>query len=710
LALKKTQSPFKQMTFWKAFAVLFIHLVLFVTFLWIVREQNSNRNNRSATDGMIRNRVQQITKMIEDRLVTRYVDQLLELVEPLESNVSDLNRLLVEWLSERETVISVSLWLKNQESPSRTIQTDFLSALQVRRMTNEDRRILLSYIYSKKIAIRETGKPFVIGEIISDNFMGYPILSIGIPLGDASRIEALEIKIGLKSIDDTLKEIVQEGEALDILNSSGNLLFSTERGKPMPLRVPDSEEIIWEEDQILTCVPLPNIPWNVLFTKQAAQISQKPANPFDYLIVILIIGCIVITLSAVILSRWIDHPQKKLITAATEMARGNFNLRLPVQKNKTMNRLVKLFNYMAEEMDRLQKMDVSEIINEKNKTETILQHIADGVVVTDPQDRILVINSVAEKWFGLNEKNVTRKPIRQCIKNQPLISLLQEVKDGRPHSSAELSIDLISTKEKKIFQAHAARVHNPEDKLIGVVTVIRDVTKEKEADRIKTELVSMVAHELKSPLTSIYGFSELLLDSELNDPQAKEYAQVILTESTRLTDLINKFLDLSRLEAGRTEIHMIPFDLRQVVDKIAAVYKGQAEVKEIKVITEMPRRLPLAFGDPDMIEQVLLNLFSNAVKYSPNHSKVGIEAKVNEKEIVISVIDNGYGIPSEAIGRIFDKFYRVAASEGTEEVEGSGLGLTLAKEIVEKHGGTITVNSRLGIGSIFSFSIPRTEK
>ena len=431
---------------------------------------------------------------------------------------------------------------------------------------------------------------------------------------------------------------------------------------------------------------------------------------FDNLIIILIIACIVITLSAVILSKWIDLPQKKLIAAATEMARGNFNQRLPIQKNKTMNRLVKLFNYMAEEMDRLQKMDVSEIINEKNKTETILRHIADGVVVTDPQDRILVINSVAEKWFGLNEKNVTRKPIRQCIKNQPLISLLQEVKDGRLHSSAELSIDVISTKEKKIFQAHAARVHNPEDKLIGVVTVIRDVTKEKEADRIKTELVSMVAHELKSPLTSIYGFSELLLDSELNDPQAKEYAQVILSESTRLTDLINKFLDLSRLEAGRTEIHMIPFDLRQVVDKITDVYKGQAEAKEIKVITELPRKLPLAFGDPDMIEQVLLNLFSNAVKYSPNHSKVGIEAKVNDKEIVISVIDNGYGIPSEAIGRIFDKFYRVSDSEGTEEVEGSGLGLTLAKEIVEKHGGTITVNSRLGIGSIFSFSIPRTEK
>ena len=267
----------------------------------------------------------------------------------------------------------------------------------------------------------------------------------------------------------------------------------------------------------------------------------------------------------------------------------------------------------------------------------------------------------------------------------------------------------LGSREKKVFQAHAARMHDRDDKLVGVVTVIRDVTKEKEVDRIKTELISMVAHELKSPLTSIYGFSELLLESNLKDPQAKEYTQVILNESTRLTDLVNKFLDLSRLEAGRTEIRMNPFDLRQVVEKILETYRGQAEKKKIRVIAEIPENLPLALGDQDMIEQVLLNLFSNAVKYSPDHSKIGIEAKEEEDKIVVSMIDNGYGIPREALPRIFDKFYRVVDSEGTDEVEGSGLGLALAKEIVEQHGGTIMVNSRLGVGSVFSFTIPKAE-
>jgi len=239
--------------------------------------------------------------------------------------------------------------------------------------------------------------------------------------------------------------------------------------------------------------------------------------------------------------------------------------------------------------------------------------------------------------------------------------------------------------------------------------VIRDITKEKEAEQIKTELVSMVAHELKSPLTSIYGFSELLLDSKLDDPQAKEYTRVILTESTRLTDLVNKFLDLSRLEAGRTEIQIIPFDLQQLIQKIIDINKTLADKKHIRIVTEIQNNLPLASGDQDLIEQVLVNLYSNAVKYSPERSKIGLEAKVEKNKILVSVIDNGYGIPKESIGQIFDKFYRVAETDSSHETEGSGLGLALAKEIIEQHGGTITVNSRLGVGSVFSFTLKPAE-
>jgi PAS domain S-box-containing protein len=509
----------------------------------------------------------------------------------------------------------------------------------------------------------------------------------------------MEMKIRLNDFHNVLGNTLSEDENIIIMEESGEILFSSQENFEIPDIPKDFTDVLWDDQNAKLFTQLNNLPWNLYLTKKVNPLIATNTQLWIYLSFIGAAGLLLSLLFGVIWSKWIDKPILELTETATEIARGDFTISIPLQKNMLINRLIKIFNYMAEEMDRFKQLDVSEIINEKNKNEAILRNIADGVLVTDNQDRILIINTVAEKWFGLDEEKIVKKPIQEYIKNNTLISLLQEVKDGQIQSSTEFDFQIQETREKKVFQAHAARIQNMEDKLIGVVTVIRDVTKEKEADRIKTELVSMVAHELKSPLTSIYGFSELLLDSNPEDIKAREYAQVILTESTRLTDLVNKFLDLARLEAGRTEIKKNPFDLRQVVDKIVETYKGQAEKKNIRVITEIPENMALAMGDQDMIEQVILNLFSNAVKYSPQHSKIGIESKEDGDNLVISVIDNGYGIPKEALSHIFDKFYRVIDSEGSEDVEGSGLGLALAREIIE----------RLGVGSVFTFTLPRAN-
>jgi signal transduction histidine kinase len=184
---------------------------------------------------------------------------------------------------------------------------------------------------------------------------------------------------------------------------------------------------------------------------------------------------------------------------------------------------------------------------------------------------------------------------------------------------------------------------------------------------------------------------------------------VIQTESSRLTELINKFLDLSKLEAGKTEVRMTAFDIKQVIQQVIETNRMQVEKKEIRAITDIQENLSFAFGDQDMVEQVLQNLYNNAIKYSPKRSKIGIEVKESKDEIIVNVIDNGYGIPKDALPNIFEKFYRVIDTEGYDEVEGSGLGLALTKEIVERHGGTISVKSRLGVGSVFTFTLPRSN-
>ncbi|MCG3118910.1 MAG: Sensor histidine kinase ResE [bacterium] len=415
------------------------------------------------------------------------------------------------------------------------------------------------------------------------------------------------------------------------------------------------------------------------------------------------------TFGAYYLFKRITQPITHFTRTATEIARGNFDERVNVESQDELGRLAKIFNYMTEELHRLRKMDLSRIINEKKKTDTIIKNIADGVIVTDPNNCILVMNSVMEIWFGIQEKDCYNKPLEQCISNNTLLQFIRGVQNDATKKTPTTEIVIKSTKTwKDIFlQAHAARVANEQNELIGIVTILRDITREKEIDRMKTELVSMVAHELRSPLTSISGFSELLLDPTVNREQSEEYATIILKESNRLSDLINKFLDISKIEAGKSQAKKVPMQIRDVVDKVLDVNLHQAEKKGIVVSVKVSPNLPLVIGDGDMLEQVILNLFTNAVKYSPENTAIEIRLKERENDVLIEVEDNGYGISEKAQQRLFEKFYRVTDNEKVREITGTGLGLALVKEIIEIHGGSITVRSKLGEGSTFSFTIPK---
>jgi PAS domain S-box-containing protein len=423
-----------------------------------------------------------------------------------------------------------------------------------------------------------------------------------------------------------------------------------------------------------------------------------------------VLATLLATVGTYYLSKRISTPITDFARTATSIARGNFNERVTVESQDELGRLARIFNFMTEELDRLRKMDLNRIINEKKKNDTIIKNIADGVIVTDPNNRIVVMNSVMESWFGIHEKECLSKPLEQCISNNTLLQFIRNVlQNDSTKNTPTTEIVIKSTKTwRDIFlQAHAARVNNEQNELIGIVTILRDITREKEIDRMKTELVSMVAHELRSPLTSISGFSELLLDPTVNREQSEEYATIILKESNRLSELINKFLDISKIEAGKSQAKKVPMQIRDVVDKVLDVNLHQAEKKGIVVSVKLSSNLPLVLGDPDMLEQVVLNLFTNAVKYSAENTAIEIRLKERESEVLIEVEDNGYGISEKSQQRLFEKFYRVTDNEKVREITGTGLGLALVKEIVEIHGGSIAVQSKLGEGSTFSFTIPK---
>jgi len=436
------------------------------------------------------------------------------------------------------------------------------------------------------------------------------------------------------------------------------------------------------------------------------------ASLFPGFFSVIVLAMLLAGIVAFVVSRKITLPISDFTKSATEIARGNFSQEIKVTSNDEIGRLARLFNYMTTELRRLYNMNLAQIIAERNKTQTIIKNIADGVIVTDPQSHILLLNDSAEKWLGLREGEASEKPLSNFIKEEKMLQIITEATESRAPNIPAVELVLKSPGDWKprVLQARAARVQQDNGDLIGIVTILRDITQQKEIDKMKTELVSMVAHELRSPLTSISGFSELLLDPDLHREQQEEYAGIILKESNRLGDLINKFLDISRIESGRIQPKKTPLDLTETLQVVVGNNSFIAAKKDIEVEIHAPDNISQVFADNGMLEQVFLNLLSNAVKYSPEKTRIDFVIKQDEAQVIVEVHDQGYGIPREAMGKIFDKFFRVTEHEAVRANTGSGLGLALVRQIVELHGGHITVESELGRGSVFTVHLPKANR
>jgi len=445
-------------------------------------------------------------------------------------------------------------------------------------------------------------------------------------------------------------------------------------------------------------------------------VGSKNDLPFAYY-GFLILTLLLAVVGAYYVGKEISRPIKQFKKSALEVARGNFDHKISIDSDDEIGKLAKIFDYMIEEF---RKQHIQGSLSENKQIETILKGTSDGVIVTDAQNKILRINSVALKWFNLDE-NSEKKPIRDLIEDETLVKCIEEISRNSKKKSETIEITTVPLGETKplILQALASRIEDDEgvgveleasERLIGVATILRDITREKEIDRLKTELVSLVAHELRSPLTCISGFSELLLDNTVTRAQSEEYASIILKESNRLSELINKFLDISKIEAGKSQFRKTPVDIKMLVEKVLDFNSQLADKKELRIKLEAPPEVTTIYADRDMMEQAILNLYSNAIKYSPEKAQVIVRITESEEEFQIDIEDTGFGISEDSLPYIFDKFYRITDDEKVQDVTGSGLGLSLVKEIIEIHGGLIKVESKLGHGSKFTIILPKNQQ
>lgn len=346
--------------------------------------------------------------------------------------------------------------------------------------------------------------------------------------------------------------------------------------------------------------------------------------------------------------------------------------------------------------------------NARDRIDAILKSVGDGLMVTDTENRIVLMNRGAEEILSVSFPEVLGSTVELAVQDFSFREeLIENIARARQSVSYQFDfeIDQQPLDIPRFIRARTSVVSDRNNVQTGVVTLLMDVTREREVDRMKSEFISTAAHELRTPLTSIQGFSELLITRESFSPEdVKEYMIMINRSAMTLSQIVSDLLDISRIEAGNGfTIHRTVCDPRPFIRKKVKEFRRRHSTlhRFYMTLAKCPDNVPL---DADRFEQVLENLLSNAVKYSPGGGRVQVVARRSAETLLVRVADEGIGMNQEQTARIFEKFYRGHASDGG--VQGTGLGMSIVKYIVEGHGGCVWVNSEQGAGTTVSFSIP----
>ena len=411
----------------------------------------------------------------------------------------------------------------------------------------------------------------------------------------------------------------------------------------------------------------------------------------------------------------IVKPVRDLIQKTRSIAERNYSQQLNIVGKDELASLANEFNIMALKLRQYDLLNVNQLMKEKQKIETIVESISDGILVTGAENKVLLLNKAAEKIFNIKQNEVIKRHFTEVIKNDDLFSYINEVKSEKNISSEEEYLD-IKIKRKGVlqyFRAISKAITNIEGNSIGVVTLFQDITKLKEIDEMKSEFISSVSHELRTPITSVIMATELLekeIPGKVNKKQ-KEMLEIILEDGNRLKNLINDILDLSRLESRKVEIELEPNNLSRIADSAIKMFEIQIREQQIDILKTIDKKLPLVMADFGKISQVFANLISNSINYKNENKKLVIRINAHEKDgkMFVSVADNGRGISEEDQKRIFERFVRIKSAENLDSKNGSGLGLAISQSIIKNHGGDIWVESQLMKGSTFYFTLNTVE-
>jgi PAS domain S-box-containing protein len=405
------------------------------------------------------------------------------------------------------------------------------------------------------------------------------------------------------------------------------------------------------------------------------------------------------------LANRIVEPLRALTATTSKIAGGDLDAKAEVNSEDEVGILATEYNRMAERIRQLRLSDKGKLIVARQTTEAAIDSLFDPVIVTDAEGLVTKLNPAAEEIFGSEAENAG-KHVGDVARDTRIAGAVAEALHSQRAVAGEGSASVLPLAVaglERAFRLRTTPMRDNEKHLLGAVTLLEDITHLREIDRLKSEFIATASHELRTPLTSVQMGVHLLLEGaagELNDKQA-EVLSACREDCERLDKLMRDLLDLSKIEAGESQPELLPIKARALVMDEAETLRPQVEAKGLSFVIDIPVELPRVTADRSQVERVIANLVVNAIRYT-RQGEIKISAEQRGHYVAVSVSDTGEGIPSEYLSHIFDKFVQVpGAATG-----GAGLGLAISRLIVEAHGGQISVQSVLGHGSTFTFTLP----
>ena len=525
----------------------------------------------------------------------------------------------------------------------------------------------------------------------------YPTLCAGAEEGGAARLQELvEVRAGSLGVDYSTRNyyILDGGGTLLLgsdersgLDATANLLVA-ENG-----RVGDESDITADFMDVAIPIPEGEPDYIVYILDSKETVSGLNTQLFMIIMQALVIGLLISLLLSFLLSKTMVGPIEKLTAGAEKVAAGDFESRLPVESTDEIGILTGTFNEMASVLQQT----LAAVENERTKLDTLFLHMTDGVVAFDHTGRLIHRNPAAVTMLGrtLGEDSRYDQLFGSLYPMEQILAL------RRPdYAEAQQVVG------DRMLELYLAPFSSDQEKG-GVLIVLHDVTEQHRNEERRKEFVANVSHELRTPLTNVRSYAETLRSAEGDIPQEMEnsFLDIIISETDRMTHIVQDLLTLSRLDAGNTEMRFAPFSFRESVENVCRANAMEARRHSHTLTCTLAEDMPEISGDRQRLEQVVTNILGNAIKYTPDGGHIAVTGGGSGRSVWVEVTDDGIGIPEKDRDRIFDRFYRVDKARSRES-GGTGLGLSIAKEIVERHHGSLRLVPREGRGTTIRLVLP----